>query len=129
MSRIFHRRACQNICSLLVPCHLMARGLKNGNDSFEDDPKAFKQTFQFIIFYFVFSFIASPFPFIQMVMFKIVVARNMNGVRCLQLLCFACAEFYLTKQNRFLLAAHAIYVITYFSRILERKNKMPDLQL
>lgn len=70
MSRIFHRRACQNICSLLVPCHLMARGLKNGNNSFEDDPKAFKQTFQFIIFYFVFSFIASRFPFIQMAMFK-----------------------------------------------------------
>lgn len=70
VSRIFHRRACQNICSLLVPCHLMARGLRNGNNSFEDDPKAFKQTFQFIIFYFVFSFIASPFPFIQMVMFK-----------------------------------------------------------
>lgn len=69
VSRIFHRRACQNICSFLVLCHLMARGLSNRSNSFEDGPKVFKQTLQFKIFYFVFSSIASPFPFIQMALF------------------------------------------------------------
>lgn len=44
-AEIFHRRACQNICSFLVPCHLMARGLKTSSNSFEDVPKVFKQTF------------------------------------------------------------------------------------
>lgn len=60
---------------------------------------------------------------------KIVVARNINSVRCLQLLCSACAEFNLTKQERFLLAAHAIYAIIYFSEILERRTKMSGSQV